>query len=138
MITLRKVTLHVGRRGVFLILFGVVYGLLGYSYLQVPVTPAVHRALHVALNVAPLSVYAWAWITAGIICAAAGLLSPRRKPVGFAVAMLMPALWAAVFLIAWVNGDMPRGWTSAVVFAALAGAVGVVAGMQDTREMGLR
>ena len=138
MTLIRKAARSIGHRGAFLILFGVVYLLLGYSYLSVQVTPVVKHALHLALSIAPLDVYAWAWIISGALCVLAGVLSPRRKPLGFAVAMLMPALWSIVFAAGWVNGDTPRGWTTAIVFAALAGAVGVVAGMQDSGEMGLR
>lgn len=138
MTTLRWVRRRVGRRGVFLILFGVVYLLLGYSYLGVTVTPVVRQALRLALNVAPLQVYAWAWVTAGAICVVSGLVSPARKPIGFTTAVLMPTLWAVVYMAAWVDGDIPRGWVTAVLFAAIAAAVAVVAGMPEPAALRVR
>ena len=133
MTTLRRLGLHVGRRGAFLILFGAVYALIGYSYLTLsPVSvQAVRRSLHLALNVAPISVWGWAWVVTAIIAALSGLFGPGRKAVGFVAAVIMPVLWAVANLAAWIAGDVPRGWVSAAIYAALAAAAGVVAGMPE-------
>lgn len=138
MTVLRKVGLHVGRRGVFLVLFGGVYLLIGYSYLTVAASSRllVKHALRLALNVAPLPVYGWLWITAGTVAVISGLFtitSPRR-PIGFTAAVVMPALWTVVYFAAWIDGDVPRGWVSALLFGLLAAAVWVVAGMSDPHE----
>jgi len=135
--TLRRIGLHVGRRGAFLILFGAVYLLIGYSYLTL--TPAsetaVRHALRLALNAAPLPAWGWAWITAGVTAAACGAVCPGRKAVGYGVAVAPPALWAVVYLAAWLAGDVPRGWVSAAIYAALAAAVAVIAGMPEPRDL---
>jgi hypothetical protein len=135
MTLLRRVSLHVGRRGSFLVSFAVVYGLLGYSYLGVHVTPVVRHSLRVALTLAPLPVWAWAWIAAAVISGVCGLFCPGRKAAGFAAAVVMPALWAAVYAAGWLNGDIPRGWVTALLFAALATAVAVIAGMPEPRDL---
>jgi len=135
--TLRRLGLHVGRRGAFLILFGAVYALIGYSYLTLsPVSEAaVRRSLHLALNVAPLPAWGWAWLAAGAVAVACGAFCPGRKAGGFATAVVLPALWAVVNLAAWVAGDIPRGWVSAAIYAALAAAVAVIAGMPEPRDL---
>ena len=138
MVTLRRVGLHVGHRGVFLALFGIVYLLLGYSYIGVHITPQVRHALRIALQVAPLPVYAWGWVTTGAISVLCGLFCPGRKAVGFAAAILMPAIWSLVYTDAWLEGGIPRAWVSVAVFAALAAAVAVVAGMPDPRQLEVR
>jgi hypothetical protein len=132
-----RLGLHAGRRGVFLVLFGAVYALIGYSYLTLsPVSAApVRRSLRLALNLAPLTVYAWLWLGSGIVLVLSGLVSPGRKPVGFTVAVVMPTLWAVVYFAAWVAGDIPRGWVQSAIFAALAAAVAVVAGMPEPRDL---
>lgn len=135
MITLRRVGLHVGHRGAFLALFGAVYLLIAYSFLGTRVTPQVRHALRLALNVAPLQVYAWAWAVAGAISVVCGLFCPGRKAVGFTAAVVMPTLWAVVYFAAWIDGDIPRGWVSGVLFLLLAAAVAVVAGMPEPREL---
>lgn len=133
MATLQR--LHVGRRGVFLALFGAVYLLIGYSYLAVPKEslPAVKHGLRLAVNIAPLQVYGWAWIATGAVAVVSGLftLTSTRRPIGFAAAVLMPSLWVVIYLAAWLAGDVPRGWVSAALFALIAAAVAVVAGMTD-------
>lgn len=135
MTALRRFGLHVGRRGVFLFLFGVVYLLIAYSYTGVKVTPQVRMALRLALNVAPLSAYAWAWAAAGALSVVCGLFCPGRKAIGFIAAVVMPVLWAVVYLAAWIDGDIPRGWVTAALFVALGGAVAVVAGMPEPRDI---
>jgi hypothetical protein len=139
MITFRRVGRRVGNRGVFLTLFGGVYILIGYSYLNIPPSSraAIRYSLYLALKIAPLSVYAWAWIVAGAVAVWSGLFtftSPRR-PVGFTVAVVMPTIWALINFAAWVNGDSPRGWVSAAVFGLIAAAVATVAGMAEVREL---
>ena len=138
MTALRKLTLRVGRRGLFLVLFGAVYLLIGYSYLTVSQTsqPLVKHALRLALNVAPLTVYGWLWVAAGGLAAVSGLftITSSRRPIGFIAAVVMPSLWTLVYLAAWIDGDVPRGWVSALLFGLLAAAVWVVAGMPDPHE----
>lgn len=131
--------LHLGRRGAFLVLFGAVYLLVGYSYLTLsPVSVvAVRRSLHLALNVAPLTVWGWVWIAAGAAAVVCGVFCVGRKGAGFATAVVMPALWAGVYLAGWLNNDIPRGWVSAAIYAALAGGVATVAGMSDSDELGV-
>ncbi len=123
-----------GRRGVFLALFGDIYLLIGYSYSGPAVTPAVRHALKAATAVAPLPVYAWGWVAAGAVSVACGLLSPGRKAAGFTAAVIMPTIWALIYLAAWIGGDLPRGWVTAAIFTGLALAVVVVAGMPEPAD----
>lgn len=128
----RRIALHIGRRGAFLTLFGCIYLLLGYSYIGTPVTPAVHHSLRMALNVAPLVVYGWLWVTSGVAAIVVGLIFRASRDVfGFIAAVLMPSLWAVVYFAAWMDGDVPRGWVTGLLFALIASAVGVVAGMPE-------
>ena len=124
----------VRRRGLFLALMGVVFVLLGYSLLAV--TPveraAVEHALHPAVSLAPLWVYGVAWIVCGVVSIVDGLRPGVRSALGFTAAVIMPTLWALVYLAAWWQGDLPRGWVSSAVFAALAGAIMIVAGMPQS------
>lgn len=126
-------TLQLGRRGAFLVLFAVVYALIGYSYLTLSPASvkAVRMSLHWALNVAPLPVWGWVWIATAVIAAASGLFAPGRKAAGFVAGVVMPVLWGLANLAAWISRDVPRGWVSAAIYAALAAAVGVVAGMPE-------
>lgn len=127
-----RVAAKIGRRGAFLILFGVIYLLLGFSYVATPETPAVRVALKLALRVAPLWAYGLMWLVAGAVAVISGVfLSPARDATGFMCAVIAPTLWAFVYLAAWVDHDTSRAWVSAAVFAAIGGAVSVVSGMAN-------
>lgn len=121
------------RRGTFLASMGVVFALIGYSYLSIsPIErPAVEHALRLALEVLPLWVYGVLWVVAGALSILDGLRHNVRSVVGFTAAVIMPTAQAVIYFAAWLDGDLPRGWVSAVVFAAIAVAVLVVAGMPE-------
>lgn len=127
---------RVSRRGVFLIIFGVVYALLGYSYLTIPAAsrPVVKEYLRFALSVLPLDVYGWAWLICGALAVVGGTFH-RLDAVGFSAAIFMPTIWAGVYFIAQFDGA-PRAWVSAFLFVLLAAAVGTVAGMFDPLDGG--
>lgn len=127
-----RISAHIGRRGAFLALFGIVYLLIGYSYLGDRPTPAVRAALRLAINVAPLWVYGLVWILGGATALIVGLIvPPTRDAVGFIAMITLPTLWACVYFAAWLHNDAPRGWTSALLFALVAFAVAVVSGMPN-------
>lgn len=134
---LRRASRRVGRRGAFLALFGVVYLLLGYSYL-VADTPQVRHALRVVINIAPLAVYAWVWCAVGAVAVACGLFSGGHKSVGFTAAVIMPVVWSLVYEAAWLAGDLPRGWVTAATYFAIALAVTAVAGMPEPHDFEIR
>jgi hypothetical protein len=123
------------RRGVFLILFGAAFVLLGYALLTTDVTPALRHSLRLALNLAPLGFYAWAWITCGALGVIGGLLPRRLDALGFAAVIVMPTLWAVVYFVEWLAGDLPRGWQGSLLYALIAAAIGVVAGMPDPTDL---
>lgn len=127
-----------GHRGGFLAAWGVVYILIGYSYLAVPPSTlqALRKALRLALNVAPLQVYAWLWIAAGAVGLTAAFVLPGRRAFAFIAAVIMPALWSVVYFAGWADGGVPRGWVQAAIFAALATAVTTVSGMPDPKDLG--
>lgn len=129
-----RASFAVRRRGLFLALIGVVWVLIGYSYLAL--TPAENAALKHALRDALPGVnHLWGWGIAWIVCGALALLDGLRPGVrsmiGFTAAVVMPTAWALVYFAAWLQGDIPRGWVSGVIFAALAGAIMIVASMPD-------
>lgn len=121
----------VSRRGAFLATFGVVYALLGYSYLNVPEAskPLLHAYFRFALSLAPLEVYGWGWIACGLIAVAGGVWH-RFDAYGFGAAAFMPVIWSIAYFAAQIDG-VPRSWVSGVVFLLLATAITLVASMPD-------
>lgn len=132
---INKPRVKVSRRDAFLAVFGVVYVLLGYSFLSVPdeYKPTLHRSLRLALDLAPIEAYGWAWVAAGAVALVSAAWR-RVDAAGFAVATLVPVVWSGAYWAAWIQDGIPRAWVSGVMFAALGVAVSLVAGMYDPRR----
>ena len=126
---------YIRRRGAFLALIGVVWILIGYSYLSIDPAqrPAVQHALRLAIDVAPLWIHGVVWVVSGVLAVIDGIRPSIQSMVGFTAAVIMPTVWALVYLSAWADGDLPRGWVNAAVYGALAGAIAIVAGMPVVR-----
>lgn len=126
---------RVSRRGAFLTVFGIVYCLLGYSYLNVPNGSKQLLATYFrfALSLAPLEVYGWAWVACGLAAVFGGLWH-RFDAVGFGAAAFMPVVWSIAYFAAQVDG-VPRTWVSGVVFLLLAVAISIVASMPDPLDV---
>lgn len=114
-----------GRRGTILTCYGIVWVLYGYAQ---QVTPqADQRGLKLLLNLAPLSVWGWCWIVAGIIALVSAWAPPGLDAAGFVslVAVVLP--WTFTYLATWLLGDYPRGWVAAAIWALITVPVLVVA-----------
>lgn len=132
MMLIRYRRIAVSRRGAFLALFGVVFILIGYSYLNIPASskPFLQAYLRTALSIAPIEVYGWLWIVAGSVALLGGIIR-RLDWLGFGAAVMLPLLWVAIYFDAQWQDKSPRAWVSALVYLALAGAIALVAGMSD-------
>jgi hypothetical protein len=97
---------HLGRRGLFLLLFGLVYLVYGVaSYLSPPPTN-----LWVAVWVPSL-----AFGISGFVALLTGVLHPRLEWLGFVCLYLTAGLWSVQYMAAWVAG-VPRAWAGFVVW----------------------
>lgn len=128
---LQRTKLRIGRRGAFLTLFAAIYALIGYSFLVAPKTPAIRQNLHFALDIMSLQSWGVLWLTGAAVMLVSATARTGRDYLGFTFAMLLPATLAVLFLMGWLHGDLPRGWVSAALYAALAAAVAVVAGWPE-------
>lgn len=124
----------VGRRGVvllFLALLDFVYALSlcrpAPSQLRAPTTVFL-------ASVAPLHVFAWAWLTVGILCLA-GAFGRRRWSAldvwPFLAAIVIKVFWGTLLGLGWALGAVERGWVSAAVWVALAVLVITLAGWPE-------
>lgn len=128
----------ISRRDSFLVLFGVAYLLVGYSYLSIPplYKPLLHAQFRLALDFAPIEFYGWLWIAAGALCIAGGAVH-RYDSFGFAAGVAMPLIWSCACWAAALDG-VPRAWVSGVLYAVFGLAVWIVSGMYDPRRYGPR
>lgn len=126
----RRLGWRVGRRGACLLLMGVSWTLYGVGLLLSEPTFAQERGLTVITHVAPLDVWAWLWIVGGAL--GVGLSMTRSDAAGYVGVVLPPLTWAVSYALAcWPLGDYERGWISAVVWGAIAGALFIVSGIPE-------
>jgi len=124
------------RRGSFLVAFGVLYTLIGVSYLTAPPLPAAVKHLYLALRVLPL----WAWGILWIVCGVAGAVVAvvdhvRFRRFDFVGAVLAPLLWGGTYILGQFTGDASQGRIAAAVYIALAVAVYIVSGLVDPADV---
>lgn len=136
MMLIRTRWLKVSRRGALLTLFGIVFVLLGYSYLHIPAQfkPQLNASLRFALSLAPIEVYAWFWIVCGALAMLGGIIH-RFDAVGFGAAVFMPTVWSLANFVAQIQDGVPRAWVGGMVYALIAVVLGVVAGMADPLDV---
>lgn len=127
--TLRRIRRRLGRRGAILSCYGAVWALYGTAQLITPQPD--QRGLSVLLNIAPLVVWACAWIAAGFIALACAWAPPGRDAAAFLALPLVVVPWMASYLVTWILGDYPRGWVAAAVWTAITVPVLVVAGWPE-------
>lgn len=127
-----RVGLRVGRRGAALLIFGFIDEVVGYSLLDSQSRPTgspVYRALE---YLAPYRVWAFVWISVGVVCAVQAFA--REDWGGFASAVAIKVVWAGGFLAAWVLYGAYRAWVAAATWGILAALVYLISGWPEPRR----
>lgn len=125
----RRLGHALGLRGGFLLLYSIIWTAVGYAQITSPQPDL--RGLRPLLNLMPLDVWGWLWVASGLAAAAAAWLPQGRDWPGFFALPLIAFPWVGSYLYTWIAGDFPRGWVAAAVWAALAGAPVLVAGLRE-------
>ncbi|WP_442803476.1 hypothetical protein OG411_19390 [Streptomyces pseudogriseolus] len=116
---------RMGRRGALLTCKGTVA--MGYGSGQIVQPTGDEQGLALLLKAAPLEVWGWVWIAAGLIAVVCAWLPERRDWPGFLAVWLIATPWSLAYLLSWWPlGESPRGWVVALIFGAF-GSVCLVA-----------
>lgn len=129
------------RRRAFLLMFGLIYVLIGYGYISQPIPNVQSTAQSVAFGLAPIWAWGICWAACGAIMAVAALrrwTESRGGDWGFGLGAFMPALWGVLSLVTWTTEASPRAWITALIFGAVSASVIVISGMVDPRFTGQR
>lgn len=125
----RRLSVLLGRRGAFLLAFGMVWTLIGYGQISAPQPD--QRGLHLLLDRVPLVVWGWLWITAGAVAIVSAFLPQGSDRFGFLALSLIVTPWIFSYLVAWWQGGFPRGWIASALYGGLAVGIMVVAGWAE-------
>lgn len=94
---------RVGRRGAVLTLLGLVYALIGVSYVTDPLTASQQQILHLATQIAPIAFWGSCYIVIGLLAVLAAYWPPGRDWWGFGALMLLSVAWTGTYVAAVFN-----------------------------------
>lgn len=129
---------RLGRRGGFLLAWGILFALYGIGLFVQPLPNSPH-ATFLLHEMAPSPVRAVLWLLTGLVAIRYAFAhSPARDIPGFAALGVMPTIRMASYGVAWVAhlvlggsyGDS-RGWVSAIFYAVFVTTVVLVAGWAE-------
>lgn len=128
-----KLWWRVGRRGVSLIFVGGLGLVLASSLLSVPPAQSSSPGYLVLETMAPLAVWAGAWLASTLICWVQAFMVQDR--VAFAVASLMWWLYGVAYILGIFTGVNPRGWVLGLTWLAFGGWVNLIATWPESPEV---
>lgn len=119
---------HIGKRGLVLLMFGGVF--ITYGLALKDVAQTLSLPLYGSI---PITVQGWAWVVTGALgCLAA--LTNSREWWGFTALFPMPVLWVVGFLAAFVDGKYPIN--GALLWALLVGILFVLSDWPEPPAVG--
>ena len=126
---------RIGPKQIFVIAAAIFCVLRGLAYVDPPPVP---DGLYTLGSVAPLGVWGWAWIAAGVVALAA--VWWRRWALTLTPMLVLCALWSFSYtaewaVTVWVRDGDSRDWITGVSYAFQAIAVLVVSRLVDPTEV---
>lgn len=124
--------IHLGRRSIFLILFGIVFLIFGVTLLGHP-TDAPQSLPHIRQHT-PLWIQegiSIPWSLAGCIALVTGLTRPKHEWYGFTALYLMAGFWSSLYVIECLIGGWPRAVAGVLVWGLVVGVILLIAGWPD-------
>lgn len=112
-------------RGRFLVLFALIYMCFGYSYIVEASTPARRETFGWMPHAIPMTVLCVPWFIAAAIAVASAITykQPHTDRFGFMALVLVPVVWALMFLFSYFAGYAPTGWISTIIYGAFTAIV---------------
>lgn len=117
-----------GHRGTFLLMFGVIYVSIGAGIRSVPPSAVQLEGLRYLITAAgQYDRLGWLWIGCGLVAAISAFVPPFVDRFGFYALMLPAIAWASSYVVAAALGEHSILVLAALVYSALATAVGTSA-----------
>jgi hypothetical protein len=129
---LMRITHRIGRRGCFLLFLALMDGLIAYSMTPFAVVAKLPTYAYLAQYL-PIQAWAGIWAGVGAVCGVQAFA--RRDHFAFTLAVALKLVWATLYLAAWVDAGVPRGWVGAVLFYGFGGVTAIIASWPETRSL---
>jgi len=108
-----------GKRGAACIWFGIVFIIIGLSFVIGEQSPTLKVNLQFLTNVLPLDVWGSFWTLGGITFLVAAFWK-RLELVAFMLGIAITANWSVGYAIQAAFGESSRGWVSAAIYGFFA------------------
>jgi hypothetical protein len=125
-----------GRRGAFLLLFGIAFMLLGLSFITSPPDALIRQTMRWMPDWSPIWFCGLLWLGAGLFGVVFAFTRIPTDRFGFMAMSAVCVGWAVAHCIAQAVGTNDRAWVSAVIFSIMGGAILVVSGMPNPVHRG--
>lgn len=121
------------RRAALLLIFGVMFILIGLTYLgqaeEITAARVSSQAYRAHLALMPLDVWAWLFIICGVTATISGIRG--HDTLGFCALMAIASWWGLEFLASWVVTGYDRAILGALLYLGLTSALLVIVGWPD-------
>lgn len=125
------------RRSLVLLVFGVLFVLIGFTYLgqadEIMASPAAALSYRAHLALMPLDVWAWLFVAAGAAGIVGGLT--MRHPLGFTALMVMSTWWSSEFIGSAIVTGYGRAVIAALIWFVLTAGLLIMVGWPDPHEV---
>lgn len=108
-----------GKRGAACLWFGIVFIIIGLSFVIGESSPTLQMNLEFLTNVLPLEVWGSFWTLGGFIFLMAAFWK-RLELIAFMVGIAVTATWSFGYAVQAALGESSRGWVSAAIYGFFA------------------
>lgn len=104
------------------------YLVIGLAHVFMTSSPSIDRGFGWLPTSADANDIGWAWVVGGALIGVAAWAPWRcSEKVAFGTAILLPAVWACIYVISWAAFSNPLGLRSSLAWALIAGLLVLVA-----------
>lgn len=115
---------------------GIVYFLVGLSYVLIPITPDRRRALSILADHVPMQAWGGLWIVVGLLALTSTRWPPASKTWGYTTLTTVAALWSSAYLVGVLFLNAPvSGLLGALVWGLVAYLWYAVAGLANPDDL---
>jgi len=116
------VSRKLGKRGASCLWFGIVFIVIGLSFVIGDPSPTLQLNLQFLSSVLPLEVWGSLWTLGGVVFLVAALWK-RLELIAFMVGIAITANWGVGYAIQAALGESSRGWVSASIYGFFAALI---------------